>query len=85
MRVMNMKHVFNLREGLTPVDFKLPTRLVGKPAQEAGPLAGVTIDEDRLADNFFAAMGWDRESGKPSKRMLELMGGMDDVAQDLHG
>ena len=85
MRVMNMKHAFNLREGLKPQDFKLPARLVGKPPQEAGPLAGVTIDEDRLGDNFFAAMGWDRETGKPSKRMLELMGGMDDVAQDLYG
>ena len=84
MRVMNMKQAFNLREGLTPKDFEVPARIVGKPAQEVGPLAGVTVDEDRLADNFFAAMGWDRESGKPSKRMLELMGGMDDVVQDLY-
>jgi aldehyde:ferredoxin oxidoreductase len=85
MRVMNMKHAFNLREGLKPEDFKLPARIVGKPAQEAGPLVGVTIDEDRLGDNFFAAMGWHRETGIPSRRMLELMGGMDDVVQDLHG
>ncbi len=85
MRVMNMKHAFNLREGLTPADFTVPARIVGKPAQEAGPLAGVTIDNDRLADNFFAAMGWDRETGKPSRRMLELMGGMDDVIEDLYG
>ena len=84
MRVMNMKQAFNLREGLTPADFEVPARAVGKPAQEAGPLAGVTVDEERLADNFFAAMGWDRESGKPSRRMLELMGGMDDVVQDLY-
>lgn len=85
MRVMNMKHAFNLREGLTPADFSLPARTVGKPPQMAGPLTGVTIDNDRLADNFFAAMGWDRETGKPSRRMLELMGGMDDVIEDLYG
>jgi len=85
MRVMNMKQAFNLREGLTPADFTVPARIVGKPAQEAGPLAGVTVDNDRLADNFFAAMGWDRETGKPSRRMLELMGGMDDVVEDLYG
>jgi aldehyde:ferredoxin oxidoreductase len=85
MRVMNMKQAFNLREGLTPADFEVPTRIVGKPPQEGGPLAGVTIDNERLGDNFFAAMGWDRETGKPSRRMLELMGGMDDVVQDLYG
>jgi aldehyde:ferredoxin oxidoreductase len=84
MRVMNMKQAFNLREGLTPADFSVPARIVGKPPQEAGPVAGVTVDNDRLADNFFAAMGWDRETGKPSRRMLELMGGMDDVIEDLY-
>jgi aldehyde:ferredoxin oxidoreductase len=85
MRVMNMKQAFNLREGLTPADFALPARVVGKPPQEVGPLTGVTVDNGRLADNFFAAMGWDRETGKPSRRMLELMGGMDDVIEDLYG
>jgi len=85
MRVMNMKQAFNLREGLKPADFVMPARGVGKPAQEAGPLAGITIDNERLGDNFFAAMGWDRETGKPSRRMLELMGGMDDVVEDLYG
>ena len=85
MRVMNMKQAFNLREGLKPADFVMPARGVGKPAQEAGPLAGITIDNERLGDNFFAAMGWDRETGKPSRRMLELMGGMDDVIEDLYG
>jgi aldehyde:ferredoxin oxidoreductase len=83
--VMNMKQAFNLREGLTPADFALPARVVGKPPQEVGPLTGVTVDNGRLADNFFAAMGWDRETGKPSRRMLELMGGMDDVIEDLYG
>ncbi len=85
MRVMNMKQAFNLREGLKPADFTLPARTVGKPPQEAGPLAGITVDNERLADNFFAAIGWDRETGKPSPRMLQLMGGLDDVVQDLYG
>jgi aldehyde:ferredoxin oxidoreductase len=85
MRVMNMKHAFNLREGLRPSDFTVPPRSVGASPQEAGPLAGITIDHQRLGENFFAAMGWDPETGKPSRRMLELMGGLDDVVQDLYG
>jgi aldehyde:ferredoxin oxidoreductase len=70
MRVMNMKQAFNLREGLTPADFTVPARIV---------------DNERLGDNFFTFMGWDRKTGKPSRRMLELMGGMDDVVKDLYG
>jgi hypothetical protein len=30
-------------------------------------------------------MGWDKETGKPSRRELELFGGMDDVVKDLYG
>jgi aldehyde:ferredoxin oxidoreductase len=85
MRVMNIKQAFNLREGLTPADFAPPPRSVGEPPLEVGPLAGAVIDHKRLGENFFAAMGWDAETGKPSRRMLEMMGGMDDVVKDLYG
>jgi aldehyde:ferredoxin oxidoreductase len=85
MRVMNMRHAFNLREGLKPSDFVLPPRSVGEPAQSQGPLSGITIDHKTLARNFFAAMEWDEETGKPSRQSLEALGGMDDVIRDLYG
>jgi aldehyde:ferredoxin oxidoreductase len=85
LRVMNMRHVFNLREGQIPADFVMPARSVGKPPQEVGPLKGITIDNEALAKNFFAAMDWDFTSGKPSKASLEAVGGMDDVIDDLYG
>ena len=62
-----------------------PKRLVGEPAQKEGPVAGVTIDHQALAKNFFAAMDWDAETGKPSRQSLEALGGMDDIIKDLHG
>ncbi|MFA4917192.1 MAG: aldehyde ferredoxin oxidoreductase family protein [Syntrophales bacterium] len=84
-RVMGLRHVFNLREGFKPSDFVLPKRSVGGPPLEYGPLAGVTIDHKAMARNFFAAMEWDEETGKPSCKSLEELGGMDDVVKDIYG
>ncbi len=63
----------------------MPPRSVGKPAQETGPNAGGTVDNEALGNNFFAALGWDRTTGKPSREGLQQLGGMDDVIKDLYG
>jgi aldehyde:ferredoxin oxidoreductase len=84
VRILTMRHAFNLREGLKPADFQLPPRSVGKPPQETGPNAGGTVDNEALGDNFFAALGWDRVTGKPARQALEQMGGMEDVIKDLY-
>ena len=83
-RILTMRHVFNLREGLTPADFVLPPRSIGQPPLEAGPLANVTVPAEALADNFFASLGWDRLTGRPSREVLEQMGGLSDVIDDLY-
>lgn len=85
IRIMNMRHAFNLREGFKPTDFVLPPRSVGEPPQEEGPLAGKTIDHGALFRNFCAVMGWDEATGKPSRESLQELGGMDDVIEDLYG
>ncbi len=84
-RILNMRHVFNLREGFTPKDFVIPPRAIGVPPLQAGPTAGITINAQRLAENFFHFIGWDMETGKPSKYSLEHLGSMDDVIKDLYG
>lgn len=83
-RILTMRHVFNLREGLIPADFVLPPRSIGQPPLKEGPLANVTVQADALADNYFATLGWDRVTGKPSREELEQIGGMQDVIQDLY-
>jgi aldehyde:ferredoxin oxidoreductase len=85
LRVFNMRQAFNLREGQNPLETLLPSRSVGEPPQKEGPLTGVTIDHKTLAKNFYAAMDWDLESGKPSRMSLEALGGMEIVIQDLYG
>ncbi|MEM4084622.1 MAG: aldehyde ferredoxin oxidoreductase C-terminal domain-containing protein, partial [Thermoplasmata archaeon] len=72
-RIQQLRHLFNLREGLSPSEFRLPKRAIGIPPQEKGPLEGVTLDVDTLIGEYFDAMGWDRETGVPNKeRLLKL-------------
>lgn len=73
IRILNMRHAFNLREGITPKDMTLSPRTVGKPPQKVGPLADVSIDEDKLRDNFFAVLEWDTETGIPSLNSLKKL------------
>jgi len=81
-RISNIRHAFNIREGLNPLKFKVPDRVLGRPPLKEGPLSGVTIDEDTMIKDYFAVMDWDLKTAKPSKKkLLEL--GLDDVAKEL--
>jgi len=81
-RISAMRQVFNLREGLSPKDFKLPGRAIGDPPLKDGPTANITVDADTMVSEYYQALDWDPETGKPSKkRLLEL--GLEDVAKDL--
>jgi aldehyde:ferredoxin oxidoreductase len=83
-RIMDMRHVFNLREGQKRADSLLPTRCVGDPPLTEGPLKGVTVDHRKLADQFFESIGWNKETLVPTRESLEDLGGMEDVIRDLY-
>jgi aldehyde:ferredoxin oxidoreductase len=81
-RIGAIRHAFNIREGLNPLEYKVPDRILGRPAQKEGPLAGVTIDDATMVQEYLAAKDWDPKTTKPSKKkLLEL--GLDDVAKEL--
>ncbi len=81
-RIATMRHVFNLREGINPLKWKVHPRIAGSPPQKAGPLASVTADFDAQVYWNLGALDWDRVTTKPSKKkLLEL--GLNDVAQEL--
>ncbi|OGO39735.1 MAG: hypothetical protein A2147_05580, partial [Chloroflexi bacterium RBG_16_57_8] len=66
-RIANLRHAFNLREGLNPLKAFMHARLVGKPPQSSGPLAGVTADIEAQVYWNLGALDWDRVTTKPSK------------------
>ncbi|NLO98111.1 MAG: aldehyde ferredoxin oxidoreductase family protein [Peptococcaceae bacterium] len=83
-RSFTLRHSFNLREGLRRKDFTIDGRAVGKPPLEAGPLKGITVDNEKLADNFYSYLGWDLETAIPPKEFYEKMGGLDFIIKDLY-
>ena len=73
-RIANLRHIFNLREGINMLEWKVPGRMLGQPAFTEGPMAGITIDRDALTTGFLAAMRWGREDCRPNPERLQLLG-----------
>jgi aldehyde:ferredoxin oxidoreductase len=70
-RAQTLARLFNLREGLTADDDRLPRRVM--QAFEDGPIAGVGIAEDDFAwfkRRFYELMGWDPTTGEPTAECL---------------
>jgi aldehyde:ferredoxin oxidoreductase len=83
-RIAAMRQAFNVREGITPSDFKLKGRPIGEPPLKDGPNAGIRVEADTLVAEYFRAMRWDPTTGKPEReKLLEL--GLDDVAAVIYG
>ncbi len=72
-RVWNLKICFNIREGASRKDDKLPNRLL-EPV-EGGPSAGKTVDAiEGMLDEVYDAFGWDKKTGKPKREKPEELG-----------
>ena len=83
-RSFTMRHAFNLREGFRRRDFTISDRAVGKPPLQEGPLKDVSVDHEKLADNFYEYLGWDVETAVPSRSFLEEVGGLECVIENLY-
>lgn len=83
-RIFMMRQAFNIREGLRRKDFYMDERMLGIPPLQVGPLEGVTIDPETMADKFFEVMGIDVETAIPLKETLEDLGGLEDVISVLY-
>lgn len=81
-RIANIRHAFNLREGINQLKWYVHPRIIGKPPLTTGPLAGVTAEVEPMIYWSLGALDWDRITTKPSKgKLLSL--GLDDIAKDL--
>jgi aldehyde:ferredoxin oxidoreductase len=82
-RIANIRQSFNLREGITLLDYQIPDRVLGKPPHKEGPLAGITVEKDIMVQEFLREMDWDQKTGKPSLAKLQELG-LYDVARILY-
>jgi len=72
-RAQTLSRLFNLREGLTAADDRLPRRVM--KAFESGPLAGVEITQEALIearDYWYGLMGWTQEGVPTEARIVAL-------------
>jgi aldehyde:ferredoxin oxidoreductase len=68
-RAWNLKRLINLRLGLTRANDTLPGPLL-KPYPDGGA-AGYVIPFDEMMTAYYAARGWDAETGAPIKQKLD--------------
>ncbi len=72
-RILTMRQLFNVRQGIKPQDFKLPKRF--ETSLTAGPAAGAPVPPfEQLKADYYVAMGWDPVTGEPSAETLERLG-----------
>jgi aldehyde:ferredoxin oxidoreductase len=62
---LTLQQAFNVREGFTAKDFILPSRIANAPVM--GPFSGRLIDFNAIRRSYYKAMGWNPETGSPSK------------------
>jgi aldehyde:ferredoxin oxidoreductase len=83
-RILTLRHCFNVREGIKPVDTQMRNRAGGHPALGKGPLANITLDLDKMAGRYYEKLGWDYQTGVVARDRLEALG-LDAAIEDLHG
>jgi len=71
-RTNNLVRLFNLREGLTREDDRLPDRFSTEPLKE-GPLEGRLTDLAPMLEEYYFCRGWDAQ-GRPGEAKLRELG-----------
>jgi aldehyde:ferredoxin oxidoreductase len=73
-RAQTLSRLFNLREGFTADDDRLPKRV--RQAFQSGPIAGVEITAEAFTwarRRYYELMKWDPDSGLPSEECMEAL------------
>jgi len=83
-RIFNLIKAYSVREGFTRKDNEWPERFYESAVSE-GPSKGASLSRgkmNRMLDEFYDVMRWDRKTGIPTKRKLVELG-LDYVADEL--
>ena len=83
-RILALRQSFNVREGVDPRSVRLPDRILGRPPLKRGPLAGVTLDNEAMIEDYYHHLGWDPKTGWPTRERLSELG-LADVAATVYG
>jgi aldehyde:ferredoxin oxidoreductase len=79
-RMRCLERAFSFREGLTRAQEKLPRRMYELVTEDGRTLSVEKVEE--MITEYYAARGWDPDTGVPTKETLERSG-LSYVAEDL--
>ena len=83
-RILTLERAFIVREGITRKDDILVGRFMDEPIH-GGPQNGLAFERekwDKMLDEYYGLVGWDKETGVPTRAKLEALG-LKDVADEL--
>ena len=74
-RIVNAERMINARFGIGRADDTLPPRFLDEPAVPSdSPSAGSVVELGPMLDEYYAARGWDVETGLPTGEKLAELG-----------
>ena len=83
-RIHQLRHAFNVREGINPARDNQPhPRLYGDPPLSSGPFRNTTLDAKGFIREYYHAMRWDLDSGRTHQAHLDQIG-LPEVALALY-
>jgi aldehyde:ferredoxin oxidoreductase len=83
-RIWTLERALIVKEGITRKDDVLVGRFMNEPVH-GGSLNGLALDRkkwEKLLDEYYELVGWDKETGAPTRAKLEALG-LGRVADDL--
>jgi len=73
-RVITLERIFNMKRGLTiDSDLDIGPRLLDKPPDGRGAGHSIAPHLKDLIKQYYECMGWDKETGKPTRETLEQL------------
>jgi aldehyde:ferredoxin oxidoreductase len=81
-RILCLERCFNVREGFSRKDDRLPHRMLTEPLRNAGPSTGQVVRKlDTLLDEYYAALGYAPNGVPTPQKLAEL--GLDFAIEDM--
>lgn len=83
-RVVTLERCINVREGATRADDRLPHRTLFEKLPGRSEADPTPFDRklERMLDEYYELHGWDRATGRPTRRVLEALD-LGEVADEL--
>lgn len=73
-RMQTLRQMFNIREGIDPISFKMHDRIAGVPPLKEGPNAGKVIPIKEMMMKHWEKFGWDPNTGEPTTETIRQLG-----------